>query len=373
MLTARENMFRVFSQDQQPERVPLVSHIDPYNQPNQRGMDPELAQKMKNVQWQDENTMVFSRYLGVDIMDYLNPPIRVTRNKVTIETHREGRDTTNIWHTPAGDLQEVVRVSEDGNTSYRIKHLVEEPKDLPALAAVFADEKLELDPAGVERVRQRSQAIGDDGMLMFFCPGTPMGMMYRVYSGVAPLIYCYADAPQALADLFKVMEANYQELYRLAATMAADALVGMDDTSTTAISPAMFEQFNMELTDQRTDIAHAAGKLYFHHSCGLIKNLLPIYRQTRMDAVHAYTVPPTGDTRIADRHLLGDRIVIIAGAGPMGNDMSDRAAAAAELKGMFEEAGDKKRFIVGISGYPDKTVEQTQFVVNECRKYCKIG
>jgi hypothetical protein len=55
-----------------------------------------------------------------------------------------------------------------------------------------------------------------------------------------------------------------------------------------------------------------AGKLYFHHFCGLIRDLLPLYRRTRMDAMHAFTVPPIGNVIVAEgRRILGDRIAII--------------------------------------------------------------
>ncbi len=63
------------------------------------------------------------------------------------------------------------------------------PQDLPALASIFEDDQITLDPDRVEQVRQRRALIGEDGMLMSFMPGTPMGMMYRVYSGVATLAF----------------------------------------------------------------------------------------------------------------------------------------------------------------------------------------
>lgn len=88
----------------------------------------------------------------------------------------------------------------------------------------------------------------------------------------------------------------------------------MDDTSTTLISPAMFEAHNVGLTNRRADLCHAHGKLYLHHSCGLIRHLLPIYRKTRMDGVDAFTAPPVGDVGYAEgREILGPGYAIHAG------------------------------------------------------------
>jgi hypothetical protein len=364
-------LLRVFRHEV-PAWIPLAGHVDPYNQPNRAGMDPALAAALGEVRWHDESTVTFSRYLGLDIMDWYGVPVRTTRRKVTADYRTEGDTTTAVWHTPAGELREISRVCREDNgavSSNRIEHLVKGPKDIPALAAIFEDEIIEADPEGIERARQRRRLIGDDGLLMGALSGTPLGMMYRVYSGVATLAYLWADAPEALRDLFAVMERNYLRVMEIAAQSELDVLIGVDDTSTTAISPAMFEACNLALTDARARVAHARGKLYFHHSCGHIRNLLPLYRRTAMDAVHAFTIPPIGNVTVAEgRRLLGDRITIIAGVGQLAGPMNDRAAVRAEIRRMIGEAAPWDHFILGVAAYPNRTMEQTRFVVACCRE-----
>ena len=369
MLNRRENLLRVFRHER-PERIPIAGHCDPYNQPSREGMPPELAEALKKVEWCDESTVTLSRYLGIDVMDFFSPPVKIVRRNVTVESVSEGDNTTNLWHTPRGDLREVVRVCRAGHvvSANWTEHLVKGPGDIDAFASIFEDEVIETDGDGIERIRRRRALIGDDGLLMLFLPGTPLGMMFRMYSGVETLAYLYADAPAALADLFRTMERSYLGQFELAAQSDADALVGMDDTSTTAISPAMFERFNLALTDRRSDAAHAAGKLYFHHSCGLIRDLLPLYRRTRMDAVHAYTPPPTGNTTVADRRLLGERITTIAGLGQIAGPMNDRAAVRESIRRMYLDAAPWDHFILGLAAYPDKTVEEMRFIVDCCRE-----
>ena len=261
-MTARENLMSIFRHER-PEWIPVTGQRDGHNQPSKEGMDPQLAEKMKNVQWCDESTVAFSRHLGIDIVDFQGAPIRSMRRNVTIEWATEGADTITTWHTPKGDLREVRRQCRDDGTSYTMEHLVKGPDDLPLLSAIFEDEQFEIDPDGQERIRKRKELIGDGGMLMFFMAGTPLGMMYRVYSGVETLAY-RADARKALWDLFEVMERNYAQQFRLACQSEADILVTMDDTSTTAILPRMFEEFHLGYTDRLVDITHAAGKIYFH-------------------------------------------------------------------------------------------------------------
>ena len=373
MTTPRENLLNVF-RHKRPEWLPVVGHCDPYNQPSREGMAPALAAALGEVHWSDESTVKYSRHLGLDIMDWFGmPAARVTRRQVTVECRTEGDVTTCVWHTPAGDLREVSQVCRDPTgavSSNWTEHLVKGPQDLPALAAIFEDEVIEPDPQGIERTRQRRRLIGDDGLLLGTMAGTPLGMMFRVYSGVATLAYLWADAPEALRDCFAVMEANHMRQLAVGLQSDIDVVVGVDDTSTTAISPAMFEACNLALTDARADAAHAAGKLYFHHSCGLIRDLLPLYRRTRMDAVHAFTVPPIGNVTVAEgRQRLGERIVIVAGDGQLAGPMDDRAAVRENIRRMIAEAAPGDHFVLGVTAYPNRTMEQTEFVVDCCREF----
>ena len=371
MTTPRENLLKIFRHET-PDWIPVTGHCDPYNQPSREGMDPALAAALGEVYWDSEATVIFSRYLGLDIMDWYGLPLRITRQKVAVEQTTEGDVTTRVWHTPAGDLREVIRVCREDNgavSSNWTEHMVKGPEDLPALASVFEDELIEPDPAALERARQRRELIGEDGLILGYMSGTPLGMMFREYSGVATLAYLWADAPAALRDLFAVMERNYLQRLTIGAQSDIDAVVGVDDTSTTAISPAMFETFNLALTDARTEAAHKHGKLYFHHSCGLIRDLLPLYRRTKMDGVHAFSVPPIGDVTVAEgRRVLGDRITIMAGLGLLAGPMDDRAAVRADIHRMIREAGPGDHFILGVAGYPNRNMEQIRFVADCCRE-----
>jgi hypothetical protein len=371
MITRRENLLKVLRHEQ-PEWIPVTGHCDPYNQPSREGMDPALAAALGEVHWGDTATVTFSRYLGLDIMDWYGLPMRITRRSVAVEETVAGDVTTRVWHTPQGDLREVIQVCRDPSgavSSNWTEHLVKGPEDLPAFAAIFEDEVIEPDPDAIARARERRKLIGDDGLILGAMDGTPLGMMFRIYSGVAALAYLWADAPEALRDCFAVMEANYLQRLKIGVQSDIDVVVGVDDTSTTAISPAMFEECNLALTDARADAAHAAGKFYFHHSCGLIKDLLPLYRRTKMDAVHAFTIPPVGNVTVAEgRRALGDRITIMAGVNQLAGPMDDRAAVREDIHRMIRDAGAGDHFILGVAGYPNRTMEQTKFVVDCCRE-----
>lgn len=373
MLTPRENLLTVFRHEQ-PEWIPVKGHVDPYNQPHRDGMDPQLAQALGTVHWGDGSTRIFSQYLGLDVMDFFGPPITSKRRKVTVETIDQGDGWTTIYKTPRGELREVhKRVREDG-TSYCQEHLVKSGTDLPRLAAVLEDEEFILQEQAADFVRDRKALVGDQGLIRCYMPGTPLGMMVRVYAGVETIAYLWADHRAELHDLFKVMEDYHLRQFRLYASLGYDILYGTDDTSTTAISPAMFAEFCLGYTDRVTDACHAYGTLYAHHSCGHINNLLDLYRQTRMDAVDALCLKGVGDVNsIAEaKAKLGPKITIIAALTQMAENLDNRPAVAESIAQMFRDAAPGNNIIFGLAAYPHVNMEKTAFVVNECRKHQRM-
>ena len=370
MTTRRENMLKVMRHEV-PDWIPITGHCDPYNKPSPEGMDPELAEALGEVQWNDTSTTILSRYLGLTVLDMFGLPSKITRRNVVLDSKCENDVITNTWHTPEGDLHEVIRICREDSgavSSNHTEHMVKGPEDLPAFTAIFEDQVVEPDPEGIARVRERRELIGEDGIILGVMAGTPLGMMYREFSGVGALAYLWADAPDALRDCFDVIEGKYLEQIAVGIEAEFDILVGMDDTSTTAISPTMFEQYNMELTDARVEAAHAAGKLYYHHSCGLIRDLLPLYRQTKIDGVHAFTIPPIGDVTIAEgRKALGENMTIMAGLQQLPGPMDDLPAVRESIHAMVAEAGSGKDFALLTAGYPNRTIEQMRFVIDCCR------
>lgn len=364
--TSRDNLKKVLNH-QKPDWIPVTGHVDP----SHSLVDPDLAGLLGEVQWRDESIVKFSRFLGLDIMDWYGAPVRIRRRNVEITSERDGNTTINTWHTPEGELTETIvnfHHDDGSRSSNRMEHLVKKADDLHALAAVFEDEIIESDPELIEQTRRRRRLIGDDGLLMGTMPGTPLGMMYRVYSGVANLCYLWADAPDALHDLCDVMERNYQEQMRVAALSDIDVFVAVDDTSTTVISPAMFEEFNMDLTDRRAGIAHEHDKFYFHHSCGHIRDLLPLYRQTDMDAVHAFTVPPIGNVTVPEgRRILGPDIAIMAGLARIADSLKDIDAARSNIKRMIAESAPCDNLILNL-GPGGRSLEQLRFLLQCCRE-----
>lgn len=372
-MTPRENLLKVFRHEQ-PEWIPVWAHCDPYNQPGRENMDPELARALGTVKWSDGSSAVLSRHLGLDVMDFFGPPCATKRTRVKADRIEQSDGWVTTYKTPLGELREIhKRVREDG-TSYCQEHLVKSGADLPLLAGVFEDEEYVLEPGAREFVQQRKAQVGDDGLVRCYMPSTPLGMMVRAYSGVETLAYLWADHRDELHRLFAVMEEKYRQKYRLYASLGYDLLYCTDDTSTTTISPAMFEEFCMGYTDRMADAVHEYGVFYVHHSCGWIHNLLDLYRQTRMDAVDALCLKPIGDINslAVARARLGPKIAILAPLVQICGSMNDRAAVAESIAQMFRDVAPGDNITFGIGSEPTQNMEAHAFIARECLKHQRM-
>ena len=369
-MTHRQNIFAAL-RDGAPEWVPIIGHVDSYNRPSDRGLPAEIAEaEAEHGWWSGHAGIEYARLLGITVAAWTSPPLSIEQTACETEIREEGRDTIRLIHTPAGDLREVIRKADSGAASYRVEHLLKGPEDLGRLASLFDGESIELDERKRLEIEERAKQIGDEGILISPMPGTPLGMLIRILAGPETTAYLHADAPEALSDLFATMERNYARQFELASQTRIDAFLGMDDTSTNTESPSMFEEYCLGYTDRIADIVHGYGKMYWHHSCGLIRDLLPIYRTSRMDSVHAFTEPPTGDVLLDDgRSLLGDDIGIVAGLRLMERPLEDRSQASRLIAELFERAGAGSRFCLCMTAYQHLTMDDIRWLRDECGRH----
>jgi len=385
MTTRRENLLRVF-QHQMPEWIPVIGMVDNYQVPV--GMDKELAS--------DLNIVSFSRYFGLDIMEryeearyekmgefrrYETPIVKEVYHRVQVSNKREGNRLYRTWETPYGKLRTTFETvsyqfsgSREVGTEFPIEYPVKGPQDFKAFASVFEDVEYQVDPEGVAALNKRIAEIGDDGITILWAPSSPLGMCVRYYTGVETLAYAYFDCRRALEELLEIIGESFLKKQRLLAELGADGTINGDDTTTRAISPAMFRDLEMSYLNRAAAINHAQKKLYVHHSCGHIDGLLDLYAKTGMDAVDILTVKPLGDCTIKDaKRRLGKQIVMIPGFETLTMDRGSFEEIRSMVRQFFEDAKPGDNFMPVLYPQPyTSTLERLQVVVDEARKCQRI-
>ena len=351
-INSRENLLQTLHCEN-PQWIPVYVDLFPNQNPTE-GIPEELKEVFCLSSGSlASNILKLGEYLGTE--DYLLPvgsPAALVSDTCSIETEQvENGKFVSTLSTPKGKLRQVTEKME-GYPSMVIERYVKTIDNAVRLMEYFSSLRIEPVPDALKEIKDLREAVGDKGALFCRTNGTPLGMCYRVYSDLTNLIYMIADAPQTMKVLFACMEEKYFQLYEcmLREAPEIDAFMGMDDTSTTLISPDMFDLFNVELTNKRADLCHAHGKIYMHHSCGLIHDLLPIYRKTRIDGVDAFTAPPIGDVGYAEgRKLLGPKYSIRSSVAS-GLRSLDKDVICRHVADRFEGARTAGNVVLSVGG-----------------------
>ncbi|MBM4025295.1 MAG: hypothetical protein FJ280_07800 [Planctomycetes bacterium] len=219
-------------------------------------------------------------------------PYRETWEDVECLRRRQDAEETREWVLPEGRLLE--RRVDDQIVEFQVKN----PKDLKTFTAMCRRLRVEPAPDSYRQAREIA-AGGPYGLppqpLALVAPASPVQELLQRVTGVETFYYLLADAPEAMEELLETLQENQRRRYRILSTFDADLWYQAENTSTTLISPTIYEQLSLPHIREFADAAHAAGKRAIVHMCGLLRGLIPLLRETGMDGIHSLTPPPVGD------------------------------------------------------------------------------
>ena len=141
--------------------------------------------------------------------------------------------------------------------------------------------------------------------------------MVEHWCGTEALTYALYDFPEVVEECLAVMRQNDLKAARFSAETEVDAFIFWEDSSTTNISPAMFEAYTAPEINEWGRILHENGKLLIHHACGHLKHLIPAMCRTEIDMIESISPPPTGDVDIREATaMMPAHIGLIGGIEP---------------------------------------------------------
>ena len=239
---------------------------------------------------QAKGPVAFTRDVGGDVL-YRAGCHRTDAKPIETVQHVDGPTTTIEYRTRRGTLTEV-------RYSGRIvEHRVKGIADYDALKYVCENRRFCFDE---ERYRAAEREVGDAGIVTVSIPPSPVQQLVEFDMGVEGFAYQVADHPREVEALMAAMHAKNLELYEVAAASPAEFVMLYENTSTTMISPAMYERYSVDHVKGFVDAMHARGKVAIVHMCGTVGKLLDLIGRTGLDAVDCLTPAPTGDADFSD-------------------------------------------------------------------------
>lgn len=266
------------------------------------------------------SSLEFYRSIGCDIVQFGNyglpaelrvpsPCHLVTPGVTTEESTDPGGLLVRERRTPWGLLKATFK------QGHPVKHPVESLEELHILKNIWSRSTYE-ETSGMEEAYARAvQEIGQDGIYVPTVKPSPVQELLEYEMGPANFYYLLRDHQQDVEDLLAAMHAcRLQEYEILARRTLAEVVIPVENTSSSLISPAVYRKYSLPQLKDFVRVAHRHKKKAVLHMCGLLKNLLPVIRETGLDGINALTPPPFGDVRFEEvLDVFGDGFLILGG------------------------------------------------------------
>ncbi len=266
--------------------------------------------KMTNRTWQSSQPAPYCdmraeellRRAGCDLMlDCWAGAARETPHVDWSVTSEDGLRRT-VMETPDGLL--VAEETFDCYTEswHPTRFPVQAVDDLRRLRWLFEDAAYAVAPHEAQQWARRQQELeARDAFTITGVGPSPLMNMVEHVCGAEQTMYLLHDEPELFGETLDLMHADRMaELRVLLPHVAADSFWLIENTSTTLISPQLFERFCVPHLTDYGQLIRDHGLVAVHHMCGKLNALLEMIDGLPAQVNEAFTTPPVGDTMLAD-------------------------------------------------------------------------
>ncbi len=235
-------------------------------------------------------------------------------NRVEDKQERHNGLLVREYRTPDGTLTSTDRFDEGSHSWHPSQFPIKTREDLRAARHLFAGARYEARDDLLANCRARLEAVGDRGITMVGMGISPLMNLIEHFIGPDKTYYFLHDYPDEMEELITLMhEDRVRYLWALLPDCPFDYVVSVENTSTTLLSPAVFERYCWRHLNDYGRLVVEHGKHHVLHMCGHLKALLPRINELPALTIEAYTAPPVGNTTVRDRLDLCPSVSIIGG------------------------------------------------------------
>ena len=264
----------------------------------------------------------FRKMRGLELAEYLDldhycgspAPVRCHNDRVAVRTERRNGTRVTLTETPEGTLRGVEGFDEGSHSWHPVEYPVKTREDLLALRHVYEHNRYEVSRELVDRAEEVVELVGDRGIVHTGMGISPLMDLIQHTIGPEGTYFFLSDCPDETDEVIELMhQALLRRLDVIAERAPCDYVVSVENTSTTLLSPQVFEKYCWRHLNDYGKVIKEHGKSHIMHMCGKLKDLLPKIDDLPADVIEAYTSPPIGNTTLADRVNLCPSKAIIGG------------------------------------------------------------
>jgi len=271
--------------------------------------------------------------------------------EIKTTTHSEGEKTYTVYETPVGTVSTMHQTASEWTRAVFLKeHLVKRVEDLKVMR--FMVENTTYYPA-YEGFIKADEDVENDGIALYQgAPSIPMIQLMKTYTGWINGLYMLYDHTEEMEKTADLLTRKAVEAYELLADSPAKVISTGDNLDERTLSPRLFEKYGLPYYRQMSEILHKRDKIFKSHACGWVKHLLPMIKDSGLDAIEAFATDPMNDLTIREaREIFEGKVSIMSGVPSV--IMSRRSVNDSDFKEyvirVLEDIQPGNGFILGMA------------------------
>ena len=272
--------------------------------------------------------------------------------EVRVENQKEHVWYRRTFHTPAGDLHDVIQWARpnmgygDGPNPHRVEPLVKRYADLDAVRYLYPQPRQDLIadiPLVLEEIGDRAVVAAVDCTHAGSWGLEPLGPENMLIASVTdPELLkgvCRLAQDAHLANLRAMLSQGIQVIYD--SWFQCGPSVGW--------SPKTYAELFLPLVRETVDLVHEFGGLYIYQDDGKMRDIIPLAVEAGVDVLSGLQPPDVGDVILKDlKTEYGDRVALLGGLDPVYTfDMGTPQDVREAVRQAIADAGRGGGYIIG--------------------------
>jgi uroporphyrinogen-III decarboxylase len=325
-MTSRERILAAL-RSQPVDRIPFVPLIDSYTVMD---MPREIIGDASGPMFDPMTLVNAARALGCDVMprhtlSAVSPEGRLPHleslgrfgSPISTRTGFDSGQLSETIETPVGSITARWKFTDKaGWIPHMVKPVVSGYEELKIFH--YAVDHLESVPSqqSYDAFLHLEQEIGDEGIAPASVSNSPLMYLIEMAWGLENTYYLLQDHREEVEDILEKLHISLKRHVQLLAEGPAQVVIQYENTSSTLLSPNIFQRYCLPRLNEYADILMGAGKIFLVHMCGKLQAFVNEIAEADFGGIADIPPPPTGDLTLDDAKKIMPKKVVIGGIDP---------------------------------------------------------
>ena len=352
-MTSRERLLAILNKEKEIDRVGWSPLIDGYYM-SSLSPEKDILDAFKEINADVMERHVFTwnsnlenKKIGKDLdsnsISYTENGVKASEELKKVE---KGTLLTRQYEIPGHIVtSKSIYTKESPFIPFPLEPFIKTAEDIEAFIYIKKREKY------IERFSnfvKEDNRIGEAGIATDTAPTSPIQDIIQHLIGIEKFYTVFfTDHLNEIEKLMEVMHEKNIEAYKLLANSPASVVISYENTSTTLVSPAIYEKYSLPYIDDYADILHKKNKIFLTHRCGKLMGLIGILKNGKDDGIIDIGPKPTGDLNIWDAREAWPDKIVQGGLDPTILTQWSPGKVKDYVRFILNKTGSRDRLIIG--------------------------